>query len=78
MVDGVTFTKLYTGNVNESVNFQNSYGSTGSATVTISRIDKDIPYATNVVYSPTSNTNGNVTVTMTINEAVQAISGRTG
>ena len=55
------------------MNFQSIYGVTGTANVLITRIDKDAPYATSVVYSPSAATSGNVTVTLTINEAVQAI-----
>ena len=36
-------------------------------------IDKVAPYATNINYSPSSNTNGNVTVMLTISKVVQPI-----
>ena len=78
MVDAITYTKVYSVNTTEPVNFTSVYGFTGSAMVVITRIDKDAPYATSVVYNPSSNTNGDVEVTLTINEAVQAISGWVG
>ena len=77
-VNGTTFTRVYTGNATGTVGFINVYGYTGTANVNIYRIDTDAPYATSVVYSPNGFTTGNVSVTMTINEPVQAISGRTG
>jgi hypothetical protein len=42
--DGKQFTKLYTGNItNEEVIFQEEKGFTGSAFITIDRIDKNLP-----------------------------------
>jgi len=44
----------------------------------VNRIDKTFPTATNVSYSPSTNTNGSVTVTLTTSESVQSITGRSG
>ena len=69
---------LFTGNGSFTYEFEDGHGNTGSVTATVTWIDKDAPYATSVVYNPSTPTSGNVVVTLTINEAVQAISGRTG
>ena len=54
--------------------FIDAYGNTGSATAVVNRIDKTAPVATNVSYSPATNTNQPVTVTLVTSEAVQNIS----
>ncbi|MDR2541320.1 MAG: hypothetical protein LBD11_06235 [Candidatus Peribacteria bacterium] len=46
--------------------------------ISINRIDKYAPYATNVTYTPSTNTNGSVTATLTVNETVTLPAGRNG
>ena len=76
--NGGSVNYTFTGNTSFTYTFTDSYGNTGTATATVSRIDKDAPYATSVAYNPSSNTNGDVTITLTTNESVQSIPGRTG
>jgi hypothetical protein len=68
----------FTGNDSFTFEFVDSYGNTGSETATVWRIDKEAPYATQVTYDPNIATNTNVKIIVTINEPVQAISGRNG
>ena len=75
---GTTRTKVYTANGDESFTITDAVGNTGEVEVHINRIDKEAPEATSVTYSPNTNTNGSVTVTLTTNEPVQFIPGRTG
>jgi pimeloyl-ACP methyl ester carboxylesterase len=58
--------------------FADAAGNTGTTPAIVSRIDTTNPIATDVLYVPNNNTNQPVLVTLTINEPVLAIPGRTG
>ena len=63
----------FTGNGNFTFTFVDAYGNTGSETAVVNRIDKTVPIATSIAYSPSTNTNEPVTVTLTTSEPVQSI-----
>jgi hypothetical protein len=64
----------FTGNGTFTFEFVDSYGNTGSEEAVVNWIDKINPEALSVIYSPSTSTNGIVTVTLTVSEAVQSIS----
>jgi hypothetical protein len=74
--DNLTFTKIYSANVTETLNFTDVVGNANSTGIFINWIDKTLPVATNVSYSPSTATNGSVEVTLVLSEAVQALAGR--
>ncbi|QKJ22725.1 Ig-like domain-containing protein [Poseidonibacter lekithochrous] len=69
-----TYKKTYSQNTSESVIFSDNVGNNVSKNISISNIDKDNPTAT-VEYSTTDATNQDVTVTITLNEDVNAVDG---
>jgi hypothetical protein len=68
----------FTGDGTFTFTFADLAGNTGSSVATVDWIDKIAPLATDVSYSPSTNTNGDVEVTLTTSEEVQTITGRTG
>ena len=73
-VDARTFTKTYSENTNESVTVKDIVGNKATVNVRVTNIDKVAPTAT-VTYSTTELTNGDVTVTISTDERIQAIDG---
>jgi tRNA G26 N,N-dimethylase Trm1 len=59
--------------VHENFVITDTVNNTGEAEIQITRIDKIAPEAVNVTYSPSTNTNQDVTVTLTLSEPVQPI-----
>ena len=74
--DGKVLTKVYTANISEEVIIKDLVGNQTTVTVTITNIDKDAP-TTSISYSNLNPTNGDVTATITLNEAVQEVKGWT-
>ncbi|MDD3868316.1 MAG: BspA family leucine-rich repeat surface protein [Candidatus Absconditabacteria bacterium] len=71
------FTKTFSENVTgELVEFRNSLGTTGSAVVMISWIDKVAPTGS-IAYTPATITNGNVIATLTTSERIGTPAGWT-
>lgn len=66
------YTKTYTGNTTESITLSDAASNTGNVAINIQRIDKEAPLSTNVIYNPDAftPTNGNVTVTLEVNEPI--------
>jgi hypothetical protein len=61
--------KIYGANAFEAIVMEDTVGNTGEVEVNITWIDKNVPIAT-VSYDPGPVANGNVTVTLTANEAI--------
>ena len=74
--DGLKLTKTYSQNANEKVTVKDLAGNTKEANIQISNIDKTAP-TLNVTYSTQNLTREDVTVTITANEKIQAVSGWT-
>jgi hypothetical protein len=62
---------LFTGNGNFTFTFIDEAGNTGNETAFVDRIDQEAPIATIVSYSPSTPTNQNVTVTVSLSEEIQ-------
>ena len=61
---GTSFTKSYSVNTTETVNFSDLVTNTNSANVSITNIDKTAPVCGSWSYSPTVPTSGNVIATL--------------
>ena len=72
--DKKVVTKTYFNNVQEDVTICDLAGNSIVETIKVENIDKENPVC-QVLYTTTSNTNGNVTVTVTANEAIQPVEG---
>ena len=72
--DNITYTKVFDGNVNETVTVYDIAGNSASENVIIENIDKVAPNIT-VSYSETNLTNQDVTATITSDKDLQDISG---
>jgi hypothetical protein len=59
---------LFTGNGEFIFSFRDVAGNTGEAKANVHWIDKEVPEAVNVEYSPASLTGGDVVVKLTLNE----------
>ncbi|GHV24625.1 hypothetical protein FACS1894176_01350 [Bacteroidia bacterium] len=74
----MTRTNIFATNTGYTQTFSDLVGNMNSTGIAINRIDKTAPYATNLSYNPSTNTNGSVTVTLTTNETVHLPVGRNG
>lgn len=74
--DETELTMKYTENTNETVVFKDKAGNETEVVISINNIDSEVPSVT-YNYSTTELTNGNVTVTITSGEELQAIDGWT-
>ncbi len=72
----LAFTKKYTENANETVEFKDIAGNTTSVNISINNIDSDAPSAA-VSYSTTEPTQGNVMATITAGEELKEVTGWT-
>jgi hypothetical protein len=70
--------KSFAANTSGTIKVRDAVGNISSTGYNISNIDTTAPYATNVTYSPTTATSGNVTVTITANKTIQKPTGRNG
>ena len=69
-------TKEYSDNIDEKVTIKDLYGNEGSATVSISNIDRVAPVVESVTLSNNGGrTNQDVTVTIKVNEAIKDVTG---
>jgi hypothetical protein len=59
------YTRTYTANGSETVNFTDTAGNTGSVNVNVPNIDKTAPTISNIGKNITSSTSGSVTLTVT-------------
>ncbi len=66
--------KEYEKNITENIQIQDIYGNTNDVEISINNIDKEAPIV-DISYSNKQPTNKNVTVTITVNEEVEEISG---
>lgn len=64
--EGLVFTKTYTGNTTEAVNFQSPSGANGTASVVISNIIASGSLGATVSYSPVQVSSGNIIATVTL------------
>jgi hypothetical protein len=69
--------KTFTANTGGTIKVRDAVGNISNTGFNIDNIDITAPYATNVTYTPSIATSGTVTVTLTISEAIQALSGWT-
>jgi hypothetical protein len=67
-----------TDNISFTFAYQDSYGNIGATPATVSWIDKTPPVATNISYAPSTNTNIDVEVTLTLSEPVHRPTDRDG
>ena len=74
--DQLAFTKKYTANTNETVEFKDIAGNVTSVNISINNIDSDAP-STAVSYSTTNPTQDNVIVTITASEELRPVAGWT-
>jgi hypothetical protein len=59
---------LFTDNGDFTFMFRDGAGNTGSLLASVDRIDKEVPEAVSVSYSPDMLTSGSVVATITLNE----------
>jgi hypothetical protein len=57
-----------TGNTSGTIQVKDAAGNTSSTGFSITNIDTTAPFATNIDYSPATNTSGNVIITLTLSE----------
>jgi hypothetical protein len=67
---GSAWEKTFTGNITETINFQDLASNQGTDLVQIDRIDTISPEVTLIMYSPQTTTNGSVIITLITNEAI--------
>jgi len=65
----------FTNNGSFTFRFKDQYGNEGQTEASVTRIDRTPPYVVNAMYSPSTTTNQDVLVTLTMSEAVQNLTG---
>jgi hypothetical protein len=70
-------TKTFIENTSGTIKVRDTVGNESSTGYNISNIDTVAPYATKVTYTPNTATSGDVTITLTISEPIQTLSGWT-
>ena len=64
------FTRVFTGNGTYLFQYSDVAGNTGEILAEVTWIDRDIPYATAVVYTPSITTNTSVEVAVHLNKTI--------
>ena len=64
------FTRVFTGNGTYLFQYSDAAGNTGTIEAEVTRIDKELPYATAVSYTPPTITSTSVEATVYLNKPV--------